>query len=79
MLIMSNMGDHVWLITSRQTEPELRRSAMKRFSPARASIQFINIWMENAIDEANAGAFVGVLVGKLHMNLPQATCEWRYG
>lgn len=23
MLIMSNMGDQVWLITSRQTEPEL--------------------------------------------------------
>lgn len=23
MLIMSNMGDHVWLITSRHTEPDL--------------------------------------------------------
>jgi hypothetical protein len=24
MLIISNMGDQVWLITSRQTEPDLR-------------------------------------------------------
>lgn len=23
MLIMSNMGDHVWLITSRHTDPDL--------------------------------------------------------
>jgi hypothetical protein len=26
MLIMSYMGDHVWLMTSRQTEPELEES-----------------------------------------------------
>lgn len=27
MLIMSNMGDQVWLMTSRQTDPDLYYSA----------------------------------------------------
>ena len=27
MLIMSYMGDHVWLMTSRQTDPDLRFQA----------------------------------------------------
>ena len=73
MLIISNIGDHVWLITSRQTDPELYQSALRWRPCAGAGVQFIDVWMKDAIDEANARALVRVLVGKFHMDLPQAT------
>ena len=33
MLIMSNMGDQVWLMTSKQTEPLLLRDSVLHSSP----------------------------------------------
>lgn len=54
MLIMSNMGDHVWLITSRHTEPDLFSVRISPLNLER-SIQLVNVGVEYAIDEADAG------------------------
>lgn len=35
MLSMSNMGDQVWFITSRQTDPDLRRDFVSEDSRKR--------------------------------------------
>lgn len=76
MLIMSNMGDQVWLMTSRHTDPELRKLAWRFWSyGGNGTIQFIDVWMEDSIYKANAGAFVGILVGKFYMDFPQTTKE----
>ncbi len=39
------------------------------------NVQFIDVWVEDAIDEADAGAFVGVLVGEFDMDFPKAAGE----
>lgn len=39
--------------------------------------QFIDIWVEDAVYEANARALIRVLVGQLDMNLPESTLEGR--
>lgn len=38
-------------------------------------VQLIDIWVEYAIHEADAGALVGVLVRKLNVDLPKAAGE----
>ena len=78
MLIMSNMGDHVWLMTSRQTDPELCVCQQRVLWLWKSSIHLIDIWMENSVDKAYAWAFVRVLIWKLYMHFPKATFEWCY-
>lgn len=76
MLIMSNMGDQVWLMTSRHTEPDLRRA--RQFagpSVGGRDGQLVDIGVEDAVHEADAGALVGVLVGQLDVDLPEAALE----
>lgn len=75
MLIMSNMGDQVWLMTSRHTDPDLIVSAVE-FVISRQSVQLIDVRVEDPVDEANAGAFVRVLVWELDMDFPKAASEW---
>jgi hypothetical protein len=85
MLIISYMGDHVWLMTSRQTEPDLR-SGQQPSDGLVASTQyvknrfycsqFIDIWVEDAVYEANARALVRVLVGQFDVDLPETSLEW---
>ena len=48
------------------------------FRYQRGSIHLIDIWMENAVDEAYAWALIGVLVWKLYMDFPKTTLEWCY-
>ena len=74
---MSYMGDHVWLMTSRQTEPDLV-DIMNRDSvmPETFDSQLIDIGMENAVDKSYAGALVWVLIGQFDVNLPVTTLEW---
>lgn len=70
---MSNMGDQVWLMTSRHTEPELYSSVSMscvNLIAKMAALQFIYVWVENSVDEADAGAFVWILIWKLYMDLP---------
>jgi hypothetical protein len=69
MLIISNMGDQVWLITSRQTEPDLIHNKHLTYSRAK-DVQLINVWVEYAVDKTNAGRLVGILVGKLDVDFP---------
>ena len=38
--------------------------------------QLVYVWVEDAIDEANARRFVGVLIRKLDVYLPKPTLEW---
>lgn len=85
MLIMSYIGDHVWLMTSRQTEPELSsgqpqfpvkvsNGGMER-EATRQNAQLIDIGVKYAVHESNAGALVGILVWELDVNFPEAALE----
>jgi len=79
------MGDHVWLMTSRQTDPDLTRSP--RFQPnlpmpfrvrlgeVGFHLQLVDVGVEDAINKANTRRLIGVLVGKLDVNLPGAALE----
>lgn len=60
MLIMSNMGDHVWFITSRQTDPELIVLVSPDISldisileMVRGNPQLVDIGVEDAINKPN--------------------------
>lgn len=65
MLIRSNMGDHDWLMTSRQTEPDLKLGIM-------FSLRLVDVGVEDSVDEANRWRLVGVLLGKDHADSPDA-------
>ena len=75
MLIISNMGDQVWLITSRHTEPDLKLSAKQIYKrPHRTNnIQLIDIGVKDSVYEADARGLVRVRIGKLNVNLPCST------
>ncbi len=77
MLIISNIGDQVWLITSRQTEPDLD-THQQSFHLIWQNIQLIDIGVENSINEADAWWLVWVLIWQLDVNFPQATLKWCY-
>ena len=81
--LLPNIGDQVWLMTSKQTDPLLQTrdlSVTKRWqNPGRREYsQFIDIRVEDLVHEANAGGLERVLIWKLHMNLPHAAREWSY-
>jgi len=38
--------------------------------------QFINVWMENAINETNRWALVRILIWDFDMDLPGASGKW---
>lgn len=42
------------------------------------TIQLINIGVEDAVDEADAGGFVGVLIGEFDVDFPAAALERCY-
>lgn len=72
MLIISYMGDQVWLITSRQTLPDLligktHVSVNHGVNKAGAGIagscvQLVDVRVEDAVHEADAWALVGILI-----------------
>lgn len=66
------MGDHVWLMTSRQTLPLLPPLSqfLRSVEGRKECAQFIDIRVEDAIDKADGWAFVGILVWELDMDLP---------
>lgn len=86
MLIMSYMGDQVWLITSRQTDPDLQMQLISISihlwmitCPAEHS-QLVDVWVKDAVHEANARALIRVLIGQFHVNFPMPASEgsWRF-
>lgn len=77
-----NIGDQVWLITSKHTEPLLLHRAEvlarhKRTTQSPSS-QFVNVWVEDLVHESNARALVWVLLRQFDVNLPYTTCERCY-
>ena len=69
MLIMSYIGDQVWLMTSRHTLPDLSVVSKLYQSPlypvfdgSERYVQFIDIGVKYPINEAYAGAFIRILV-----------------
>lgn len=74
MLSMSYIGDHVWLMTSRQTEPELTWTVSKPFegwSQARDS-QLVDIGVEDAVDEADTRTLIRVRIWQFNVHLPDS-------
>jgi hypothetical protein len=74
MLIMSYIGDQVWLMTSKHTDPDLYPMAVLVRGSATAAArtgfvcgghgsQFINIRMEDAVNKTNARGLVRIRVG----------------
>lgn len=64
MLIISYMGDHVWFITSKQTEPDLgswRQSEDMRV--VETVLQLIDVRVENPVHKPDTRALVWVLIG----------------
>lgn len=45
------------------------------YETTRQYAQLIDIWMEYPIHESNAGAFIGILVGELNVDFPEAALE----
>lgn len=73
MLIISYMGDHVWLMTSRHTDPELAVFSVRKatwFDWRGGGSQLIDVGMKYPVNEADARALVRVLIGQLDMDLP---------
>lgn len=65
-----NMGDQVWLMTSRQTLPLLRSVRRRHYSGL--CLQFIDVRVEDLVHEPDAGRLVGELLWQLDMDLPDA-------
>lgn len=76
MLIMSNMGDQVWLMTSRHTDPDLSRIRPYSVGSGEAGLQLVDVGVEDAVREAYARRLVRVGVGEFDVDLPQTAFEW---
>ena len=65
-------------MTSRHTDPDL--TGISAWTADGAACQgylhFVDVGMEDLIDEANTRALIRVLVRQLDMNLPQAAFKW---
>ena len=70
MLIMSNIGDQVWLMTSRQTDPELMISSIHHYRDGRVVLHLVDVWMKYAVDKADTRTFIRILVWQLYVDLP---------
>lgn len=86
MLIISNIGDHVWLMTSKQTDPLLFIIVSHQPIMPAASLhvpslgmvvhlQLVDVRVKYPIHEANARGLVRVLVWQFDMYFPDATLE----
>lgn len=74
---MSYIGDHVWLITSKQTDPDLRKETISGIiqNSFGFNSQLVNVRMEDSVNEPDARALVWVLIRQLDVDLPMATLE----
>lgn len=76
-----NMGDHVWFITSRQTEPLLSNrpgQPIRHLQDGMVYGQLVNVRVEDLVHESDAGGLEGVLLGELDVDLPHAAGEGRW-
>lgn len=61
------------MITSRQTDPELHEQVFSIADQTGCILehsQLVNVGVEDAVDESNTRALVGILVREFHMDLP---------
>ena len=65
-------------MTSRQTDPELLLLEIYTFWDGNLISHLIDVWVKYAVDKADARTFVWILVGQLHVDLPQATFKRCY-
>jgi hypothetical protein len=66
-------------MTSKQTDPELGGEVSQRQKGSIFGfLQLINVGVENSVDEADARAFVRVLIRQLDMDFPVTTSERSY-
>lgn len=86
MLSISYMGDHVWLITSKHTDPDLIQAPILIstmfpvvISPSACGwqihLQLVDIGVEDSIREPDTRRLVGVLIRYLDVDFPQAALE----
>ena len=75
-----NMGDHVWLMTSKQTEPLLYRVSGVRAVVQRCyddtPAQFIDVGVKDLVHETDTGRLERILVWEFYVDLPNPTSEW---
>lgn len=57
-------------MTSRQTDPELIRSEIPSFRDGIMVLHLVDVWVEYAIDKADAWTFVWILVWQFYVDLP---------
>ena len=57
-------------MTSRQTDPDLKPSETFTFRDEILVLHLVDIWVENAVYEADAWTFVWVLVRQFYVHLP---------
>lgn len=52
-----NIGDQVWLITSKHTEPDLNSMKHQKLETkeieGKGGVQFVNVWMEDLVHESD--------------------------
>jgi len=78
MLIISNIGDQVWLMTSRQTDPDLGThvsTVSNVLLLPLSNLQLVDIWVKDAVDEADARGLVRILVREFDVDLPDTTLK----
>jgi len=74
-------------MTSRQTEPllcveislmfrSLVNECKTNIAMKQNIVQFVDIGMEYPVHEADAGAFVRILIRQLDVDLPETALEW---
>ena len=72
------MGDQVWLMTSKHTEPLLHVGQHPNASVGDGHLQFVDVRVEDLVHKANTGAFIRVLLRQLDMDLPYTALIGRY-
>jgi len=44
----------------------------------KGGVQLVNVRVKDPVHKADAGRFVGILVGQLDVYLPEAALKWRW-
>lgn len=72
------MGDQVWLMTSKHTEPLLHvvLISTQTTSADDSHLQFIDVGVEDLVHESNTGRFVWIIGLQLDVYLPYSACKW---
>lgn len=85
IILVPNIGLHVWLITSKQTEPDLKCAKFYQtfflLTPTKSfidlckckSLHLIHIWVIHLIHETYGWRFIRISIRKFHPYFPHTT------